>query len=64
MYEVSLFRLVKKWIAAKRHYEDSRLGDELAEVARLEVQIENLVKSIERQRWARHHQTEPTNPIN
>lgn len=64
MYEVSLFRLVKQWIAAKRNYEDSRLGDELAEVARIEVQIENLVKSIERQRWARHHQTEPTNPIN
>lgn len=64
MYEVSLFRLVKQWIAAKRHYEDSQLGDELAEVARLEVQIENLVKSIEHQRWARHHQTEPTNPIN
>lgn len=64
MYEVSLFRLVKQWIAAKRNYEDSRLGDELAEVARLEVQIENLVKSIERQRWARHHQTEPTNTIN
>lgn len=64
MYEVSLFRLVKQWIAAKRHFEDSRLGDELAEVARLEVQIENLVKSIERKRWARHHQTEPTNPIN
>lgn len=64
MYEVSLFRLVKKWIAAKRNYEDSRLADELAEVARLEVKIENLVKSIERQRWARHHQTEPTNPIN
>lgn len=64
MYEVSLFRLVKQWIAAKRNYEDSKLGDELAEVARLEVQIENLVKSIERQRWTRHHQTEPTNPIN
>lgn len=64
MYEVSLFRLVKKWIEAKHNYEDSRLGDELAEVARLEVQIENLVKSIERQRWARHHQTEPNNPIN
>lgn len=64
MYEVSLFRLVKQWIAAKRHYEESRLGDELIEVARLEVQIENLVKSIERQRWARHHQTKPNNPIN
>lgn len=61
MYEVSLFRLVKQWIAAKHHYEATQLGDELAEVARLEVKIENLVKSIERQRWARHHQTEPTN---
>lgn len=59
MRETSLFRAVERWLKAKHEYADSPEPTLLQNVVEAEVGIEKLYESIVRERWLRHHVTDP-----